>query len=756
MLNITTLWILICTTLVFLMQAGFLCLETGLTRQKNSISVGFNKIISFGTGALFYTFLGYYLIYGPSLGGVIGNPLALISKGDLADNLPHSFLFGMGFYCIATTFISGAIAERISLKSYLLIAALIATLIYPVIAHWCWNRPLEGAPVANAGGWLWSRGFVDLAGATAIHSMGGWIALAAIQVVGSRHGRYDRPNILSSFNIPMAMLGVMILFVGWLGFNGGSVGALNQVTMTVLLNTVICGAAALVTAYLIKLVQRKSISVEDLITAFLSGLVASTAGSHLLSPTSAALVGIGSAALSLLSISLLNRFQIDDAVDAIPCHLVGGIWGAFSLGLFGDLSLLRIPMSRGELIEVQSLGIITVGLWSYGIGSLALRALNHFYPLRISREAEEKGLNYSEHHATTELSELLSGMEKQILQRDFSAPMPAEPFTWVGNIASQYNRVLAVFENEKAKEQSLRAKVEQERNALFQTQADLAQITQMLYEEAVNQSALAAKNEKMALLGQHSAELSHNLQNPLMSLKLALAKLQSEARNANAGEASNPEKNLGQKCSLYLSALTSAVSKMEEIVGSILTTTRLGNDEVLQLFDLNSLIKSDLALWQFHDLFQQTKVELILNPLPHLKAVPAHFSQVINNLIRNSLEAMAHSPHKHLKITSRFEAETIELIISDSGPGIPKPLQEKIFDPFFSTKKDRPEGLGGGLGLASCRRIISSYGGKISIQSEVNSGTEFKVILPVNLQTQTVKTQILQTQASQSNQELEL
>lgn len=438
-------WLLLCAFLVFLMQAGFLCLESGLVRAKNSINVAVKNLMDLCLSALVYWLFGYALMFGASLGGLIGGDNFLFDGKD-SPWLMSFFLFQAMFCSTAATIVSGAVAERMRFLAYGLTAVMLSALIYPVTGHWAWGGAAEGVP----NGWLAELGFVDFAGSTVVHSVGGWTALVAVLMLGPRNGRYsaEGTRAIAGGNLPLAALGVILLWFGWFGFNGGSTFALNAEVPLVLFNTFLSGASGGIGGLLYSYLRRGYPVVMDLQNGVIAGLVGITASCHLQAPGFAALIGLIAGILAAAGSAWLDRRRIDDAVGAIPAHLFAGIWGTLAVALFAPATAFSVTGGRLEQLAVQSLGILTIGLYSFGISFAALWLINRFYPLRVSAEEERLGLNVAEHGASTEILDLLGEMEQQRRRGDFSQPVTCEPHTEVGQIARQYNHVLSRVNDE--------------------------------------------------------------------------------------------------------------------------------------------------------------------------------------------------------------------------------------------------------------------------------------------------------------------
>ncbi|MGC9504144.1 ammonium transporter [Baaleninema sp.] len=439
------LWVLVCSGLVFLMQPGFMCLESGLTRSKNSINVAVKNFADFGISVSLFWAFGYALMFGMSHLGWVGTSGFFLTI-ESAPQLAAFFLFQAMFCGTATTIVSGAVAERMKFSAYLLVSCLTSGLIYPIFGHWAWNLKADGL----AGGWLGQLGFTDLAGSSVVHSIGGWISLAALLVIGPRVGRFlpdGTPEKIQGSNLPLSVLGTMLLWLGWLGFNGGSTLVLSDRVAAIMVHTVLAGVAGLVTALLYSWSRHQVPEVELLLNGSLAGLVSITASCDVVTTPAAVAIGIGGGIVTLATRSVLERFRIDDAVDAVPVHLGGGIWGTLALGLFGDLTLIETGLTRWEQVAVQLLGVTVAGIWAFGITYLFLRLCNRHFPLRVSPEEEEMGLNVSEHRAKTEIYDLFKVMDSQARNQDLSMRVPVEPFTEVGQIARRYNEVMDALED---------------------------------------------------------------------------------------------------------------------------------------------------------------------------------------------------------------------------------------------------------------------------------------------------------------------
>jgi ammonium transporter len=439
--NLDVAWLLVCAALVLLMQAGFTALESGLLRAKNSINVAIKNFANFLIAASLFWLFGFGLLFGSSEGGIVGTSSFLFD--DDSAFLTAFFLFQLGFIGTATTLMSGAVAERMRFGGYLVLATFVAAVTYPVFGHWAWGDAGLLAGAGGSDGWLRELGFVDFAGATVVHSVGGWVALAAIIILGPRTGRFGAGALpIRADYLPLTTLGVFVLWVGWYGFNGGSMYGLTPEVPAVILNTTLAAAFGGLVGMALTWRFDGRPDVVTIMNASLAGLVSITASAQMMSPWKAALIGGVGAVVMQLVTRLLERLRIDDAVGAVPVHLGAGIWGTLAVGILGDVDAFPAASSNIEQVGIQLVGIVACFAWAFGLGYLVLSLINRRFPFRIDPAGELAGLNIAEHGAATDLSDLLADMDEHRRSRDFDRPVRVEPNTEVGRVAAEYNRVL--------------------------------------------------------------------------------------------------------------------------------------------------------------------------------------------------------------------------------------------------------------------------------------------------------------------------
>ncbi|GJL58820.1 MAG: hypothetical protein NPIRA03_16770 [Nitrospirales bacterium] len=464
--TIDILWLLICAVLVMLMQGGFTCLETGFVRAKNSINVAIKNLIDFCISSLAFWVAGFAFMHGPTAAGIIG------TEGFLFDAHEQGwlwafFFFQMVFCGTATTLVSGAVAERMRFTGYLFTSLIVSLLIYPVVGHWIWG----GVATGQNTGWLNQLGFLDFAGSTVVHSTGGWVALAAIMVIGTRHGRFSGTAVpIQGQNLPLATLGVLLLWFGWYGFNGGSSLEFTQNASQILVNTTLAGATGALAALGLSWYHLKRPDVGHALNGVLAGLVSITASANIMSPEGTILIGVGAGMIYVGATSLLERFHIDDAIGVVPVHACVGVWGTIVFPLLSTPDSWGTGLTVWEQIGIQILGSTVCFIWAFGMGFALLWLINQWIPLRVTAEEERTGLNMAEHGASTAIFDLLVQMEEQRNRHDFTRHVLSEPHTEVGQIAEEYNRVLDTINTEQRRREDVDAALAYgaRLNALFQ------------------------------------------------------------------------------------------------------------------------------------------------------------------------------------------------------------------------------------------------------------------------------------------------
>ena len=458
--NLDTFWLLVCAILVFLMQAGFMCLESGLSRNKNSINVALKNVTDFGIAVVTFWAFGFALMYGTSVMGLFGNRFYFFTTH--VAGYQTYFVFQAMFVATAATIISGAVAERLKFLSYVIITFVTSGFLYPIVGHWAWAFNFDNP--TEKFGWLGKLGYIDFAGASVVHSVGGWVALSVLLVIGNRTGRF-RDGAKKTFqgsNTPMAALGALILWFGWFGFNGGANGAMDLKVPLILINTFLSASFGLIFSSIMGVIIMKKPEPLFMITGPLAGLVSITAGCAHVNPSEAILIGSIGGIVSGSTIVLLEKFKIDDVVSAIPVHLASGIWGTIAVAIFGNFEMMGIEKTRFEQLIIQLIGIASIGGFCFFSSFIIFKLINLVFPLRVSKIEEELGLNISEHNASTDTHELLEVLTKQAKSEDYSMRAPQDPFTDSGIIGTQYNVLMDRLEQSEKQKNKWKNRVSNE------------------------------------------------------------------------------------------------------------------------------------------------------------------------------------------------------------------------------------------------------------------------------------------------------
>jgi len=393
--NLNIVWTAVASFLVFFMQAGFALVESGFTRAKNTINIMMKNLMDFSIGTIVFWLVGFGLMFGIS-NGFFGTNHFAVSTADIeGSHWNWTFLiFQTVFAGTAATIVSGAMAERTRFVGYLIYSTFICAIIYPIFGSWAWGGLLDG------GGWLEGLGFLDFAGSTVVHSVGGWLAMAGAIILGPRIGKYGidgKARAIPGHNIALGALGVFILWFGWFGFNPGSTtfgdGNIGRIAVTTNISAAAGAIAAMFSAW--KILGKPDGSMA--LNGALAGLVGITAGCDVVSPFGALLIGLISGAIVVLSVLFIDRkLKIDDPVGAVSVHGVCGVWGTLAVGLFSINNGLFYGGGFHQLI-IQFVGVIAAFVWAFGLGILLFFIISKTCGLRVSKEEELRGLDIGEH-----------------------------------------------------------------------------------------------------------------------------------------------------------------------------------------------------------------------------------------------------------------------------------------------------------------------------------------------------------------------
>ena len=687
------LWLVLCAMMVILMQAGFTCLESGLVRAKNSIHVAGKNVVDFCIASLLFWLFGFGIMFGSSAMGVFGSSFFLF--GDTSSAWLYSFfLFQMAFCAIATTIVSGAVAERIRFTGYVLCSCILSGIIYPVAGHWAWGGTIPDTD----SGWLARLGFIDFAGSTVVHSVGGWMALAALIIIGPRIGRFGpQGGQIEGSDLPKATLGLMLLWVGWFGFTGGSLPKFTGDVPLVMVNTALGGAMGGLTALAMSWHFLGRPNVIRSINCVVAGLVSISASAHMITPYAAVLIGMIGAMVCYAACELLTRLEIDDVISAVPAHLVAGIWGTLAVALFAPISAFGTGYTRLEQFGVQLLGVTSIGAYSFGVGFILLSVIDRYFALRVDPEAERIGLNVAEHGANTSLFKLLQEMERQRLDGDFSNAVDVEPETEAGTIAIQYNMILDKFNAETNRREKA---VKEMRTA--------------------KDAALAASKTKSRFL----ANVSHELRTPLNAIMGFSEAMQTQILG--------PLGNMKYK--EYADHIFNSGEHLLSLIKDILDLSKMeeGRYEITGVpISLAAVVQKSIKFVELE--MQHEEIDLhvdVPENVPRINADERAFTQIITNLLSNAVKFSNHGGTIEVKAWMR-EDNGVSFYVRDNGSGMEPDSVEKAMEPFIQVDSQvsrRQKGTG--LGLPITKSLVELHGGRVELQSALNEGTTVIIHMP--------------------------
>ena len=404
-INLNIVWTIVGGILVFAMQAGFAMVETGMTRAKNAANIMMKNMLDFGLGSIAFYLIGAAFMFGKTAYGIIGTDGWFMSSLHGAADWDWTFMFFQTmFAATSATIVSGAVAERTKFSAYLVYSVIVSAFIYPISGKWAWGSLFN----TEAAGWLGNLGFTDFAGSNVVHSVGGWLALAGAIVLGPRIGKYNpdgKPNAIPGHNLVIATLGVLILWIGWFGFNPGSttagIGDIGRIALVTNFGAV----SGMITAMVMAWILMKKPDLSMTLNGALAGLVAITAPCNTVTPAAAIVIGVIAGILVTVSVMTLDRIGVDDPVGAVSVHAMNGLWGTISCGFFNAEAILEVGEANTGLfygggfhqLGIQTLGAGCTFAWAFGLGLLMFYIIKKTMGFRVTPEEEFKGLDIVEH-----------------------------------------------------------------------------------------------------------------------------------------------------------------------------------------------------------------------------------------------------------------------------------------------------------------------------------------------------------------------
>ncbi len=708
--QIDILWILVCSLFVLFMQAGFCCLESGLSRSKNSIHVAIKNVVDVSIVGILYWIFGFGLMFGTTTGGLIGTTHFPFTNSGSDIFLSAFFLFQLMLCVTAATIASGASAERMRFTAYLILSIVLGGIIYPVFGHWAWTSHFTG----KAPGWLESLGFRDFSGSTVVHSLGAWAALASIMIIGPRIGKFDKQSgskKLKGHNLTLATTGVFILWMGWFGFNGGSEFGFTSHVPQIFINTFLASACGAITMLVWQFYQRKQIEIENILNGLLAGLVASSASCDAVSPAAAVVIGIIAAIVMEAGVWVLERFQLDDTIGVIPVHGFAGVWGTLAVALFIPAELLS--HSRWEQFLIQLLGCGVCFIWCFSFCWVTLRIISHFVRLRATKDEEKLGLNMAEHGATSEMYDLLNLMELHI-QGDTELGDDMDEYSDVSLIAKQYNRVSQV------RDLALNELKDRTEN-LELTRRELEEKAERL--KQANTDAEAASRAKSEFL----ANMSHEIRTPMTAV-LGYTDLLIEESWGRPG--SIQLLDVIKRNGHYLLELINDILDLSKIESGNLTIETIQFSLLEKMKEIQSLMKvrAELRGLHFKLSFEGT--------LPvEIQSDPTRLKQILINLIGNAIKFSPDGGKVSVEtsfLNSSADNPLLEFKIRDTGIGMTAEQIAMLYQPFVQADSSTTRKFGGtGLGLAISKRLAEMLGGDLTCESVPGEGTVFTLTIGI-------------------------
>lgn len=684
-------WMLICAVLVLFMQAGFLLLEAGVVRSKNSINVAQKNSADFVISGVVFFLFGFQLIFGLGespffgFGGIEpmqGNASALVVM-----------IYQFGFCATAATIVSGAVAERMKFGAYLFLAVFMAAVIYPMFAHLVWGNAIFPDNPA----YLADIGFIDFAGSTVVHTTAGWVALAAILVLGARKGRFDengKPVEIMGHSSVLAFLGTIILLIGWVGFNAGAVKPEAPELPQIIANTIVAASFGATAGMVVGYVKDNGLfKPMATMTGLLGGLVAITAAVSVVSISGAALVGmIGGIVAILGSYFLTHVLKLDDPLDVVAIHGLAGIAGTLLLVVFGDINQM-VNVSRMDQFIVQLEGIGINFLWSFGLGYTFLKLLDMTVGIRVSEEDEIKGLNSAEHGATLGIDKLRFAIDKTL-----------EGSTSLENKSSLKDYRIDIEDGEESSE------IAHAFNSILDKHTDtIIKLDQMTKE------ANAASEAKSEFL----ATMSHEIRTPMNGV-MGMAEILNKT-------------DLDKKQRSFVNIIMTSGSSLLGIINDILDFSKIqaGKMQLDQkTFDLHQTVGEITQMLSPKS--SEKLLELIVRIQPDLPQMfvgdMQRIRQMLVNLTGNAIK-FTEVGHILIDISGkRLEDDkwTLHFKVIDTGIGIPEEKIDSVFEKFSQVDSSTIRKHDGtGLGLAITSTLASLMDGKIGVSSKLGEGSEF-------------------------------
>lgn len=699
------IWLILCIIKIWSMQIGFLCLESGLTNHKNAINVALKNATDLFICSFIFYLCSYHLIFGSSHFGFIGEFKIFDATNSSSFDILKMLIF-MGFSNTCTTIISGAISERGKFNGYVLICILCAIVIFPPLAHMAWNSD----------GYLAKIGFIDNAGSLIVHGVGGFISLAYIKVIGVRKNFKSYLHNYSGNDIPLTLMGIIILIIGWFGFNASSTLTFDDRTIKIILNTIVAAIAGGVASIFLSYVLNKKLKLDYIIIGPLAGCVSSCAGTFLFSPEAMFLTAFTSVFFVYFVKLLLYKFNLDDVIDVVSIHLGAGIWGTIAVAFFHPSNKFL------EQLFPQIFGIGIVFIWSCVVPYFIILLINKLYPLRVSLVGEERGLNHSEHEAANEIDKIVNTLDFYISSKDYSKTLKFEKFGAIGEIIEKVSFLVKSFEEK--------------------------------IEDSKRKTAIKSAEERINSLNSVTRGFAHELRNPLnliynsaLILKMTveeelnpeILKLRPQILAENFQSISKKTHDIVKVSTVIINSGQRIEKFISKIIGHLYI-----KDSSFALSDICQIVKDANQRVQesWHESWQaefgdEVKVKLDLEYIDEFVMRSYDLEKALMNILDNSY----YSIYQKLIISKDYIPEILvtgkkldkayKISILDNGLGIKKEDLSQVFEPFFTTKHTLE---GAGIGLTVASEIIKAHAGEMQINSRSGEFTEVSFFLSTQIE----------------------
>ena len=587
--SLNHMWTMIAAALVFLMQGGFLLLEAGMVRSKNSINVAQKNIADFIIAGVMFYFVGFNLMFGDSQGW-FGWSSSLWLWNTPEDWHYTFFIFQLVFCGTAATILSGAVAERMKFHSYLIAAFCLASFVYPIFGHWAWGNLLNGDNPA----WLADAGFIDFAGSTVVHSVGGWIALAGVIVVGARVGKYNEDgssNEIVGHSYVLATFGAILLWIGWIGFNGGSTTVGDSGFAHIISNTMLAACFGGLVSMILGRLHDGLFRPDRSINGVLGGLVGITAGCDVLTTGGSIAVGITSGFVVVYTHMFMDKvLKWDDAIGAVPVHGFCGAWGTIALAFWMPAESLAVG-SRMEQIFVQSQGVAMGFIWAFSVAFVMFKLLDMTLGVRVERAEEEEGLNVAEHGTTIGTGLLQKHLENIVLgDGDLRLRLDEKTGDESAEVAILFNTFIGRIESFVCDLKSNAGNLTYSSEHLSNIADKLNQNASRMVEEEYSEVLTEAK-ESMTAMTDESENINRNMRMVARAIEEISVSVNDIAQNTEqASDMSAEGKVMAQQASTAIETLNQTTGHIEDILKLIMNISQQTN-----LLALNASIEAARA-----------------------------------------------------------------------------------------------------------------------------------------------------------------